>query len=160
MKYCPECRAELRSLRINGNDRLVCSSGDCAFVHWNNPIPVVAGLVERDGEYVLARGADWPENIYSLITGYLEPGEAPEHAIRREVQEELGLATDRVSLIGHFPLLRFNQLIIAYSVVTNGDVRLDAEIAEVRLLSRQGLADFDFGPLELTREIVLHWLRR
>jgi len=46
-RYCPLCRAELTSAVRGGETRLVCPQ--CAFVHWRNPVPVVAAVVERAG---------------------------------------------------------------------------------------------------------------
>ena len=53
MKYCPQCANELLDRVIGGISRLACPSSECGFVHWNNPIPVVAGLIQRDGKRML-----------------------------------------------------------------------------------------------------------
>ncbi|MBK8745367.1 MAG: NUDIX domain-containing protein [Propionivibrio sp.] len=158
MKYCPLCRSDLESRPVDGVVRLACSSVQCQFVSWNNPIPVVAGLVRNEGQYVLARNATWPEGMFSMITGFLEQGESPESAILRETEEELGLKGSACQFIGHYPHPRFNQLIIAYAVEAHGQVTLNDEIAEVRRVSREQLATYDFGRLGLIRTIVSHWL--
>jgi NADH pyrophosphatase NudC (nudix superfamily) len=145
---------------MGGRSRLACSASDCRFVHWNNPTPVVAGLVRWRGGYLLARGTGWPAGVFSFLTGFLEEGEAPEAAVIREVREELGLAAASAELVGHFPFRQMNQLIIAYSVPAVGEVSLGEELVETRLLPADELAGFDFGPLELTREIVHSWLSR
>jgi NADH pyrophosphatase NudC (nudix superfamily) len=46
-----------------------------------NPVPVVAALIEYQGKIVLARNAQWPEGMFSLVTGYLEKHETPEDAV-------------------------------------------------------------------------------
>jgi NADH pyrophosphatase NudC (nudix superfamily) len=158
-KYCPLCRSDLESRTIGGQSRLACASGECSFVHWNSPVPVVAGLVQWGDGYILARNASWPPNVFSLLTGFLENGESPEKAVAREIQEELGVRTQGVRLIGHFPVPQLNQLIIAFEARAVGTLALDAEIAEVKVVSSDGLANFDFGPLHLTCEIVRYWLQ-
>lgn len=160
MKYCPLCRSDLESRRVDGVVRLACSSVECQFVSWNNPIPVVAGLVRNGGQYVLARNATWPQGMFSMITGFLEQAESPESAILRETEEELGLHATSCSFIGHYPHPRFNQLIIAYAVEAEGEVALNDEIAEVRRVSPEQLVTYDFGRLGLIRTIVSHWLQR
>ena len=156
--FCPHCAARLENREIDGRSRLACCS--CDYVNWNNPTPVVAGLVqliEQDSQgetFVLARNADWPTGMFSLITGFLEQGEKPEQAIAREAQEELGVHCVEVCFLGHFSLPRFNQLIIAYHLRTAGPLAPGAEIAETLLLSREALAAYDFGQLELTTHIV------
>jgi NADH pyrophosphatase NudC (nudix superfamily) len=139
---------------------LACPASDCGFVHWNNPIPVVAGLVQWGDRYVLARNSAWPPALFSILTGFLDEREAPEVAIVREIREELGVQTESIDLIGLFPLPRNNQLIVAYALRTTGEPVLSDEIAEIKLVSPDELATFDFGPLELTRDIVLKWLHR
>lgn len=159
MKYCPLCKNDLLDRSVDGVVRLACASHECKFVNWNNPIPVVAGLVHRDGQYVLARNSAWPQGVFSVITGFLEHGESPHNAILRETEEELGLTGSDCKFIGHFALPEFNQLIIAFAVQAGGHIRLSEEISEVRLVAHSQLAAFDFGRLELTRTIVARWLQ-
>jgi NAD+ diphosphatase len=121
-------------------------------------VPVVAGLVHLGGQYILARNSAWPHGLFSVISGFLEKGELPEHAIVRETKEELGLTAGDCKFIGHFELPENNQLIIAFAVEACGRLWLSEEIAEVTLVSHEKIAKFDFGHLELTRRIVLRWL--
>ena len=72
MNYCPKCGSKLRPKNIDDAKRLACIENNCGFVHWNNPVPVVAALVQYGGKYVIARNVTWPKGIFSLITGYLE----------------------------------------------------------------------------------------
>jgi NADH pyrophosphatase NudC (nudix superfamily) len=118
---------------------------------------VVAGLVRREGEYILGRNAAWRTGLFSIFTGFLEPAETPEQGIIREVEEEIGLKTVQIDFIGHFPLAKLNQLIIAYSVEACGEVILNSEIAEVQFLTPEALLQFDFGPLTLTKQILSRW---
>lgn len=160
MKFCPLCKSDLVAGERDRIQKQVCSSAGCRFVNWNNPIPVVAGLVHREGRYILARNAEWPSGRFSLITGFLETGETPEDAIVRETREELGLQGGDCRLIGHFALPVFNQIIVAYAVEAQGELTLSDEIAEVLWVAECDLASFDFGALALTRDIVDRWLER
>ena len=94
-----------------------------------------------------------------MFTGFLEPKETPEQGIAREIEEELGVKATRTDFIGHFPLPKFNQLIIAYSLAVSGEMALGDEIAEVKLVTAEELAEYDFGPLTLTQEVVSQWRR-
>jgi NAD+ diphosphatase len=158
MKFCPICKCDLANKWIDGVDRLACVSSECSFVFWGNPVPVVAAIVMHQGKCVMARNAAWPVGMFSVITGFLERGESPDDAILRETQEELGLTVQSSVFIGHFPFVKFNQLILAYAVECTGALKLNEEIAEVQLLTRGELESFDFGPLELTKSIVQRWL--
>ncbi|VAW96267.1 hypothetical protein MNBD_GAMMA22-1272 [hydrothermal vent metagenome] len=157
MKYCPECKADIEIKSIDGEPRKVCSNTNCEFVFWNNPVPVVAALVELNGEYVIARNASWPEGVFSVIAGYLEAGETPEQAVIRELEEELGLSGNIQRYIGSYSFFEKNQLIIAYEVQAAGHIEINYELAQVKLLSDIELANYDFSPLEITAKIVSDW---
>jgi len=157
MKYCPECARPLAVRVIDGFEREACSAPDCGFVHWGNPVPVVSAVVEYRDQIILARNTQWPSGMFSLITGFLERKESPEQVIVREVKEELGLNSKISAFIGHYPLFRKNQLILAFSVRATGIVQLNGEIAEVRFVSREQIRKYDFGRLAITAEIVRAW---
>jgi hypothetical protein len=76
-KFCPVCAAPLIDRALNPSPRCVCSAG-CGFVHYNNPTPVIAAIVEHEQSVVLARNKAWPRHFYGLITGFLERGETPQ----------------------------------------------------------------------------------
>lgn len=160
MKYCPECASTLTPKRIDGVERKACAVPECGFVQWDNPVPVVAALVQYQTRIVLARNAQWPEGMFSLVTGYLEKGETPETAVAREVKEELGLDGEVRDLIGCYSFSEKNQIILAHWVVANGALKLGNEIAEVRLLSREELKRWRFGRLAITSAIVRRWLEK
>jgi NTP pyrophosphohydrolases containing a Zn-finger, probably nucleic-acid-binding len=67
--FCPRCAARLKSSDEGGLPRLSCSAG-CGFVHWDNPAPVLAALVEYQGAIVLARNRAWAAGAFGLITGF------------------------------------------------------------------------------------------
>lgn len=158
MKYCPECKSELERRFIDGIDRRVCVSPGCRFVHWENPLPVVAGLVQFNGSIVLARNTKWPSGIFSLITGFLEKAESPEQAIARELKEELGLDCETLEFIGHYPFPEMNQILMAFWLKATGQLKTGNEISEIKQMSKEELRSYEFGPLYLTTEIVNDWL--
>ncbi len=61
-----------------GQTRLACPQ--CRFVHWGNPVPVVAAVVERAGRVVLVHSIGRPPHWYGLVAGFLERGEHPAEA--------------------------------------------------------------------------------
>ena len=112
-KYCPQCRAELVAVQRDGRQRQQCPVESCGWVHWNNPTPVVAAIVERNNRVVLVRNIGWPDNWYGLVTGFLEASEDPKIGVCREIKEEIGLTVSNPRLIGVYPFRRMNQVIIA-----------------------------------------------
>ncbi len=154
--YCLRCGNGLVEREIAGALRRACPAESCGYVFWDNPVPVVAGLVERDGLVVLARNHAWPEKMFGLVTGFMERDETPEEGVAREVQEELGLVTLSASLIGIYPFQRKNEVILAYHVVAEGEIVLNEELAEFRLIPPEKLRPWDFG----TGLAIGDWLRR
>lgn len=132
MQFCPQCAAELQDGLIDQKIRRVCSAA-CGFIYWNNPIPVVAAIIEYDGQVLLARNSAWPDGWFALVTGFLEHGETPEDAVLREVEEELGLRGDIESFVGNYAFTEQNQLLVVYHIRAWGEIRTNHEIAEVKL---------------------------
>ncbi len=128
--YCPRCARPLTQREHGGLPRLACPDAACGFVHWDNPTPVVAAVVEHEGAIVLARNKLWTQRFFGLITGFLERNEDPAQAVLREVEEELGLTASAPSFIGHYRFDRMNQIIIAYHVSARGEIRLNEELSE------------------------------
>ena len=54
MKFCPQCGHRLAPTRIHQREYLACVSEVCNYVFWDNPLPVVAALVEYEGNVLLA----------------------------------------------------------------------------------------------------------
>lgn len=133
-KFCPRCGHAMSTQHHGGMDRQACTNiPACSYVHWDNPVPVVAAIVEHDGDIILARNVAWPGNFFALITGFLEKGDpSPEIGVAREVKEELNLDAQKVNFVGHYGFERQNQLIIAYHVVATGEIKLNEELAEYR----------------------------
>lgn len=132
--YCPQCATPLAWLTQEEDGgakaRLRCPA--CDFVHWNNPTPVLAAIVQVGDRVLMARNAAWSGRRFGLITGFMEAGESPEAGIAREVAEETSLQATDFTLIGAYEFLRMNQVIIAYHVHAQGHVVLSPELAEYK----------------------------
>lgn len=156
-RYCPQCATELALIVATEDsgptERLRCPA--CDFTHWNNPVPVLAAIVEYRGQVLLARNAAWPAKMFALITGFMEAGESPQDGVAREVKEETNLDVQSVNLVGAYEFLRMNQVIIAYHVVADGEVRLSPELVDWRLYD---LADLKCWPAG-TGYALADWLR-
>ena len=70
-QFCPGCGDRLETSELGGLPRLVCRAA-CGFVHWDNPAPVLAALVEYDDRIVLARNKAWAAGAFGLVTGFLD----------------------------------------------------------------------------------------
>jgi NAD+ diphosphatase len=152
-KFCPRCAGGLDTLPLGGRPRSACTA--CGFTHWNNPLPVVAAIIEYQGQIVLARNAAWPPKVFALITGFLEAGETPEQGIAREVEEETSLIATDVALVGVYEFTRKNELIIAYHVKAEGEIKLSEELADYKLVPPAELRPWKMG----TGLALADWMR-
>ena len=152
-RFCPQCAAVLETRQTGGRVRQACPS--CHYVHWNNPLPVLAALVEYDGRILLARNAQWAEGMFALVTGFLEADETPEQGMARELKEETNLDADKLTLIGVYEFMRKNELIIAYHVEASGTIRLNEELVDFRLIAPERLRPRRVG----TGYAMADWMR-
>jgi len=134
-RFCPQCATvlELITQAEDGGDKQRLRCPDCGFTHWNNPVPVLASVIEYGDKILLARNAAWTAKAYALITGFMEAGESPQEGITREILEETSLRADTLALIGVYDFQRMNQVIIAYHASCSGTVRLSPELVDYRL---------------------------
>lgn len=145
MKYCPQCADTLSDVLIDGESRRGCRNRDCGFVFWDNPTPVVAMIVEVEEGVVLAHNTAWPAEFYSVITGFLERHEDPLECAFRETREELGLQALEHSLIGVYSFPQQNQVIIAYHIRAVGEIRLNHELDDYKIVPKELLKGWDMG---------------
>jgi NAD+ diphosphatase len=155
MKYCPLCGRPLKTTDVAGRERLVCSA-ECGYVFWDNPVPVVAAIVELGDSVVLVRNKEWPERFHGIVTGFLEKDESPESAILRELKEELSLAGEIVGFVGNYAFFQKNQVILAYHIKAHGEIVLGDELAAYKLVPPSELRPWSLG----TGPAVRDWLEK
>lgn len=159
-RFCLRCGAPLTPHEEEGKVRLRCGGRDgqpaCGWVHYGNPTPVVAAIVQVGDEVLLVRNRGWPEGWFGLVTGFLEAGERPEEGVLRELREELGLEGEVRELVGVYAFVQRNELIVAYHVVARGEVVLGDELEAFKRVPVAKLRPWPFG----TGEAVRDWLAR
>lgn len=75
----------------------------CGSHHFPRTDPVVIMLITHGSSVLIGRSPGWPEGMYSLLAGFVEPGETLEAAVRREVMEEAGVPVGAVSYLASQP---------------------------------------------------------
>ena len=86
---------------VQGGWQRTCPA--CRAQHFPRTDPVVIMLVTHGNSVLLGRSPGWPEGMFSLLAGFVEPGETIEAAVRREVQEETGVGCGAVSYLASQP---------------------------------------------------------
>jgi 8-oxo-dGTP diphosphatase len=96
---CPRCRHEL------GHEDKSVRCPECGLVVYANPAPTASAVIVDDaGRVLLARRAGEPgAGLWDLIGGFIDEGEDPLGALRREVREELSVEIELHEYLGAFP---------------------------------------------------------
>jgi len=97
--FCAACGAA-SDMAMGGWQR-TCPA--CAAHHFPRTDPVVIMLVTHGNSVLVGRSPGWPDGMYSLLAGFVEPGETLEAAVRREVFEEAGVRVGRVRYLASQP---------------------------------------------------------
>lgn len=136
--FCAACGA--RSALTDGGWRRDCPA--CGAQHFPRTDPVVIMLVTHGDRVLMGRGAQWPEGRFSLLAGFVEPGETVEAAVRREVSEEVGVRCGPVRYLASQPWPFPASLMVGMATEAQDTAfTLDpAEIAEARWVTRAELA--------------------
>ncbi len=119
----------------------------CEAQHFPRTDPAVIMLVTHGEACLLARNVKWADNFYSTLAGFVEPGECLEEAVRREVQEEVGLTADAVRYFASQPWPFPAALMIGcYAEVDGKALKLDpGEIADAKWFSKADALDLING---------------
>lgn len=75
----------------------------CKASHFPRTDPVVIMLITYGNSVLMGRSPGWPAGMYSLLAGFVEPGETLEAAVRREVFEESGVRVGEVDYLSSQP---------------------------------------------------------
>ncbi len=136
-RFCPNCGA-VTALAQSGWRR-DCPS--CKAEHFPRTDPVVIMLAIAGERCVLGRSPRFPQTMWSCLAGFAEPGETIEEAVRREVQEEVGLTCARVRYFASQPWPFPSSLMIGCHAETLTDqIVIDrSEIEEARWFDRDEL---------------------
>jgi NAD+ diphosphatase len=124
--------------------------------------PAVIGLVELTGEerILLGRNAHHG-HFFSLIAGYVDPGENLEEAFAREVREETGRRVSGVAYWGSQPWAVTGSLMVGFTSVTEDEDPVgetDGELAETRWVSRGELEQLPLArPGSIAHAMITEW---
>jgi NAD+ diphosphatase len=129
--------------------------------------PAVIMLVHDGGDRcVLGRQAVWPPGRFSILAGFVEPGESAEGAVAREVAEEVGLQVTDVRYVASQPWPFPQSLMLGFTARVEGDPTLrldDDEIEEAQWFTREQLRSGSGPralppPVSIARNIIDRWI--
>lgn len=136
-RFCGACGAPTESLQ--GGHLRVCTDAECGLQDFPRTDPAIIVLVSAGERCLLGRQRLWPENLYSTIAGFVEPGESLEAAVIREVQEETGVQVADARYHSSQPWPFPRSLMIGFTATAESTAIYlhDGELADARWLSRE-----------------------
>jgi len=113
----------------------------CGLLHFPRLSPAIIVLVERGQELLLARSKHFAPGRYSVIAGFVEPGETLEETVVREIQEEVGIRIKEIRYFGSQSWPFPHQLMIGFTATYHsGEITLnDGEIEDARWFAPDNL---------------------
>ncbi|MGN6871728.1 MAG: NAD(+) diphosphatase [Solirubrobacteraceae bacterium] len=134
-RFCPACGEAL--LVSDGGFSRTCPA--CGTQHFPRTDPAVIMLVEHDGHALLGRQAGWPQGQYSVLAGFVGPGESVEEAVIREVKEESGITIHEPHFVASQPWPFPMSVMLGFEARCEGGDPSpnDGELEHVRWFSRE-----------------------
>lgn len=140
-RFCARCGQP--TVLAKGGWQRNCTSEACRAEHFPRVDPVTIMLVEHDDRLLLGRQPRFPAGNYSALAGFVEPGEAIEEAVAREVLEEAGVVVRDVSYVGSQPWPFPSSLMIGcHAHADDPSLKIDyTELEDARWFTRAEVAD-------------------
>ncbi|UWR26795.1 NAD(+) diphosphatase [Sulfitobacter sp. S223] len=113
----------------------------CGASHFPRTDPVVIMLITHGNSVLVGRSPGWPQGMYSLLAGFVEPGETLEAAVRREVFEEAGVRVGEVGYLASQPWPFPASLMFGcWGHATTSEITIDPlEIEDARWVTREDM---------------------
>lgn len=156
-RFCGRCG---NPMTLKSDERcFLCPS--CGFTSYPRISPAVIVSIEKDGKLLLARGTRFQIEMYSVLAGFVEPGESLEECIRREIKEEVGIEIKNIKYFKSQPWPFPDSLMIAFTAeYASGELSIDpTEIANAGWYSPE---DFPALPrkVSISRALIDHFVER
>lgn len=155
-RFCAKCGAPTRS--AEGGHLRLCSDARCGQQDFPRTDPAIIVLVSSGNRCLLARQPMWRKTLYSVIAGFVEPGESLEAAVAREVAEETSVQVTDMRYHSSQPWPFPRSLMIGFyaTAETTAICLSDGELEHARWLSREEIAqEVRQGILELPSTISI-----
>lgn len=164
-RFCANCGAATKP--EDGGWRRGCDA--CGAHHFPRTDPVVIMAVTRGDAMLVGRSPGWPQGMYSLLAGYVEPGETIEAAVRREVFEETAVRVGAVQYLVSQPWPFPASLMLAcHGAAESTEIRIDpAEVEDAQWVPRARMLEIHAGrdpemsaarPGAVARFVIERWL--
>jgi NAD+ diphosphatase len=141
------------TLQADGERAKRCPN--CGLVNYPRLSPAIIVLIRRGEEVLLARAHRFPLPFYSVLAGFVEPGESLEETVVREVREEVGIEIRNIRYFGSQPWAFPSSLMIGFVAdYAGGEIVLEeAELADAAWFKKDNLPQIP-PKLSIARRLI------
>lgn len=154
-RYCGVCGNELAA----STDEVAFICGKCGNIIYPRISPAVIVAITKADEILLARSARFVKGMYSVIAGFVEPGETLEECVAREIGEEVGIKVRNIRYFCSQPWPYPDSLMVAFTAeYESGEIKIDnKEIIDAGWYTAEKLPGL---PLKasVARKLIDKWL--
>ncbi len=156
-RFCGRCGVPMRE----SEKERAMQCPDCGHLVFPTLSPAIIVAVEKDGKLLMGHNANFPAGRYSVLAGFVDPGESLEETVAREVYEESGVRVKNIKYFGSQPWPFPNSLMFGFRAEwESGEPMPDGEeIDDVRWFSPEELPDIP-PSVSISRQLIDDWLRR
>ncbi len=150
-QFCGRCGVPLK---ISQTERAK-ECPQCGLLHFPRLAPAIIVLVERGNQLLLARSRHFMPGMYSVLAGFVEPGESLEEAVVREVREEVGISVKDIKYFGSQPWPFPHSLMIGFiAAYAGGKISPDdSEIEDAGWFTADRLPRIP-GKISIARKLI------
>lgn len=136
-RFCGKCGKP--TVRLETERAKKCPS--CGHLAFPRLSPAVIIAIRKDDKILLAHNSNFPENQYSTIAGFIDPGETAEEAVSREIMEEVGIKVKNIRYCTSQPWPFPDSLMLGFTAeYESGEICPDMhEIIDARWFSKDDI---------------------
>jgi NAD+ diphosphatase len=157
-RFCGACGAG--TVPVAGERARRCP--DCGLLLYPRLAPSMIVAVERADQILLARSPHFPPGIFSVLAGFVEPGESVEECVRREVYEETRIVVDEIRWFGSQPWPYPHSLMLGFQArYASGEIQPDGiEVVEAGWFRADDMPMFFPGRFSISQWLIHDFLER
>lgn len=150
-QYCGRCGAQTETIQ----DERAKRCPKCGLINYPQICPAVITAVLKNDKILMAHNSGFVANRYSVIAGFLEPGETLEECAEREIMEEVGLKVKNIKYFGSQPWPFPNSMMIGYiAEYDSGEILVDGvEITEADWYDAKNLPEIP-TKISIARKLI------
>ena len=155
--YCGRCGAQNQ----HADDERAQVCPECGLMCFPRLSPAIIVRIERGDQILLARNHRFPPGLFSVLAGFVEPGETLEECVVREVREEVGIEVEEIHYFASQPWPFPNSLMLGFSArYKSGEIQIEAsELAEASWYGPDELPGLPMS-VSIARRLIDDYLKK